>query len=96
MMRVLVLLTAVTAQAAAGATHNVLRTEHGKQDLQVVWNYRSDVPLERPKELAETHDRFWLDCVGLIAFARHENNDSTSMIPTGGRKAEQEAARAKP
>jgi hypothetical protein len=51
--RLLVLLAAAAAQAtAAGATYKAPRTEYGRPDLQGVWNYSSDVPLERPKEFA--------------------------------------------
>ena len=54
MTRVLMLLAAVAIGAtAAGATYRAPRTEHGRPDLQGVWNYSSDVPLERPKELAD-------------------------------------------
>ena len=54
MTRLLILLTAVATQAAtAGATYKAPRTEYGQPNLQGVWNYSSDVPLERPKELAD-------------------------------------------
>ena len=54
MTRLLILLTALATQAAtAGATYKAPRTEYGQPNLQGVWNYSSDVPLERPKELAD-------------------------------------------
>ncbi len=54
MTRPLILLIALATQtAAAGATYTAPRTEYGKPDLQGVWNYSSDVPLERPKEFAD-------------------------------------------
>ena len=44
----------IVAQAAlAGAAYKAPRAVHGKPDLQGVWNYSSDVPLERPKEYAD-------------------------------------------
>jgi hypothetical protein len=52
----LLALTAMAAQAvAAGAQtpYKAPRTEFGRPDLQGVWNYSSDVPLERPKGLAD-------------------------------------------
>ena len=57
MTRLLLLLTALAMDATAGgATYQAPRTEQGRPDLQGVWNYSSDVPLERPKELADrTH-----------------------------------------
>jgi len=52
--RVTVVLMAVAAHAAAAASgYKAPRTEYGRPDLQGVWNYSSDVPLERPKELAD-------------------------------------------
>jgi hypothetical protein len=42
-----------THAAAVGATYHAPRTEYGRPDLQGVWNYSSDVPLERPKEFAD-------------------------------------------
>ena len=38
---------------AQAAKYKVPRTEFGRPDLQGVWNYSSDVPLERPKEFAD-------------------------------------------
>jgi hypothetical protein len=50
----LILAAAVAAHAvAAVATYKPPRTEYGTPDLQGVWNYSSDVPLERPKEFAD-------------------------------------------
>src|SRR5712671_2733776 len=47
------LLPAGTALAAKVAPkYKAPRTEFGQPDLQGVWNYSSDVPLERPKEFA--------------------------------------------
>ena len=54
MTRLLIVATTIVAQAAlAGAAYKAPRTAHGKPDLEGVWNYSSDVPLERPKEYAE-------------------------------------------
>lgn len=56
MTRFLILFSAMALQAGgAGAqtTNHVPRTPDGRPDLQGVWNYSSDVPLERPKELAD-------------------------------------------
>src|SRR5712692_3698367 len=54
MTRLLILLTAVATQAAAvGAAYKAPRTAYRQPDLQGVWNYSSDVPLERPKEFAD-------------------------------------------
>jgi hypothetical protein len=53
MTRLAILLTVAAAHAAAGAPYKAPRTEYGKPDLQGVWNYSSDVPLERPKEFAD-------------------------------------------
>jgi hypothetical protein len=49
----LLLLTAVTASAAApDAKYKAPRNEYGQPDLQGVWNFSSDVPLERPASAA--------------------------------------------
>jgi hypothetical protein len=56
MAKLFVLLTAVavaTHAVAAGAQYKAPRTASGRPDLQGVWNYSSDVPLERPKEFAD-------------------------------------------
>ena len=54
MKGLLMLATTIVAQAAlAGATYKGPRSVDGKPDLQGVWNYSSDVPLERPKEYAD-------------------------------------------
>ena len=53
-VRLLILATlSATNAIVAGATYRAPRTEYGKPDLQGVWNYSSDVPLERPKEFAD-------------------------------------------
>ena len=46
--------SAVTAASAAGpdAKYKARRTENGRPDLQGVWNFSSDVPLERPASAA--------------------------------------------
>ena len=50
----LLLLTVAAAQVVtAEPPYRAPRTEFGRPDLQGVWNYSSDVPLERPKELAD-------------------------------------------
>jgi hypothetical protein len=53
--RLAVALVAAAQIAAAGASasYKAPWTEYGRPDLQGVWNYSSDVPLERPKELAD-------------------------------------------
>jgi hypothetical protein len=47
-------LTAVAAPAAAqGTKFKAPRTENGQPDLRGVWNFSSDVPLERPASFAD-------------------------------------------
>ena len=47
-------LTAVAAHAAGpDAKYKAPRNEHGQPDLQGVWNFSSDVPLERPRAFAD-------------------------------------------
>jgi hypothetical protein len=49
------LVSAVTAASAAGpdAKYKAPRTEDGQPDVQGVWNFSSDVPLERPASAAD-------------------------------------------
>jgi hypothetical protein len=50
----LLLLTAVAASAAGPeGKYKAPRTEDGQSDLQGVWNFSSDVPLERPSAFAD-------------------------------------------
>src|SRR4029079_19059927 len=49
----LVIVLMLGAQAATAVVGQTPRTVDGKPDLQGVWNYSSDVPLERPKEYAD-------------------------------------------
>ena len=49
----LVIVLMLGAQAATAVVGKTPRTVDGKPDLQGVWNYSSDVPLERPKEYAD-------------------------------------------
>ena len=51
---VLILLTAVASSAAAqDAKYRAPRTESGHPDLQGVWNFNTNVPLQRPTNLGE-------------------------------------------
>src|SRR5262249_44506609 len=50
--RLAVAFVASAQMAGAGTRYAPPRTEYGRPDLQGVWNYNSDVPLERPKDLA--------------------------------------------
>jgi hypothetical protein len=43
--------------AAESTTYRAPRNEYGQPDLRGVWNYSSDVPLERPKEVADKQFR---------------------------------------
>ena len=57
------MLSVVSVSAAGpGATYTVPRTENGHPDLQGVWNFSSDVPLERPASAGDrkffTHEEF--------------------------------------
>ena len=47
-----VLTTIATSAAGPEPTYKVPRTENGQPDLQGVWNFSSDVPLERPASVA--------------------------------------------
>ena len=42
-------LTAFTGIAAAQSDYEVPRTEWGQPDLEGVWNFSSDVPMQRPE-----------------------------------------------
>ena len=54
MARILLLIAALAVSAASDTgEYKAPRTEHGRPDLQGVWNFSSDVPLERPKEFAD-------------------------------------------
>ena len=49
------LVSAVTAASAAGpdAKYKAPRAENGQPDVQGMWNFSSDVPLERPASAAD-------------------------------------------
>jgi hypothetical protein len=49
----LILTAAATRTAGAQGTYKAPRTENGQPDLQGVWNFSSDVPLERPVAFAD-------------------------------------------
>ena len=50
----LLALTTVAASAAGPEPkYKAPRTEYGQPDLRGVWNFSSDVPLERAKEFAD-------------------------------------------
>jgi hypothetical protein len=51
--KVAAVLGALLAQPALGAEYRAPRNEYGQPDLRGVWNFSSDVPLERPKEFAD-------------------------------------------
>ena len=48
----LLALTAVSSAAGPDAKFKAPRTEDGQPDLRGVWNFSSDVPLERPASAA--------------------------------------------
>jgi hypothetical protein len=50
---VLLALTAVASAAGPDAKYKAPRTENGQPDLRGVWNFSSDVPLERPAAAAD-------------------------------------------
>jgi hypothetical protein len=50
-------LLALLVQPASAAEYKAPRNEYGQPDLRGVWNFSSDVPLERPKELADQSHR---------------------------------------
>jgi hypothetical protein len=49
----LILTAAATRTVGAQGTYKAPRTENGQPDLQGVWNFSSDVPLERPVAFAD-------------------------------------------
>ena len=49
----LLALTVVASAAGPDAKYKAPRTENGQPDLQGVWNFSSDVPLERPASIAD-------------------------------------------
>jgi hypothetical protein len=49
----LIFTAAATCTAGAQGTYKAHRTENGQPDLQGVWNFSSDVPLERPTAFAD-------------------------------------------
>src|SRR3954469_1947381 len=55
-MAVVACVIALTAAASAAGPHvkyRIARTESGQPDLRGVWNFSSDVPLQRPAAFAE-------------------------------------------
>jgi hypothetical protein len=54
---VVVVLWATPVVPAESTTYRAPRNEYGQPDLRGVWNYSSDVPLERPKEFADKQFR---------------------------------------
>ena len=52
---ILPLLTAIggTVAAQSGGDYKAPRTEHGQPDLQGVWNFSSNTPMQRPKRYGE-------------------------------------------
>ncbi|HYM36640.1 MAG TPA: hypothetical protein VET48_14670 [Steroidobacteraceae bacterium] len=53
LLSLLFLISGAAYAAKPAAKFKSPRTEFGQPDLQGVWNYSSDVPLERPKEFAD-------------------------------------------
>ncbi|MGH8186910.1 MAG: hypothetical protein ACREUC_10130 [Steroidobacteraceae bacterium] len=51
------ILLALVVQPARAAEYRAPRNEYGQPDLRGVWNFSSDVPLERAKELADKNYR---------------------------------------
>jgi hypothetical protein len=47
------LLLALFASSAQAGEYQAPRNEYGQPDLRGVWNFSSDVPLQRPKEMAD-------------------------------------------
>lgn len=61
----------------------VLRTEHGQPDLQGVWNFSSNIPLERPSAFA---DKAFLtaDDIATLAARTEAGLEALNTIGTGG------------
>src|SRR5215471_16420873 len=83
-LTLLIFLTA-SAQAANPATkskYKAPRTEFGQPNLQGIWNYSSDVPLERPKEFSD-REFFSHEDIEKIKTAKRKQIDQFSSIGVG-------------
>lgn len=64
------------------------RTEDGHPDVRGVWNFSSDVPLERPLSVGRV-------AAGIYESACHEGNYSMRNMLSGARAEERKAAQPK-
>ena len=76
------LLASLTVQAAQPVKYKAPRTEFGAPNLQGVWNYSSDVPLERPKDFAD-RESFTREDIQKLKTAKVKQLDQFTNIGVG-------------
>ena len=61
-------LASAMVAAQAGSNYSAPRTEYGQPDFQGVWNFASNIPMERPEQYAE------LEYLSAEEVARNQEN----------------------